>query len=81
VNFKISAVVLKMGQFGKRRLKLFGVLMTGFSFFILKFIGNAACATWRQTQCVSSKLLSLTNRSSAVQHGGKTSEKLKAEGK
>jgi hypothetical protein len=81
VNLKISAVVLKMGQFGKRRLKLLGVLMMGFSFFILKFIGNAVCATWRQAKCILSKLLSLTNRSSAVQHGGKTGEELKAEGK
>ena len=70
-----------MGQFGKRRLKLFGVLMIGFSFFILKFIGSAVCATWRQSKCLSSKLLLLTNRSSAVQNGGMTGEEFKADRK
>ena len=78
MSFKISAVVLKIGQFGKRRLKLFGVLMMGFSFFIFKYIGNAVCATLKQIKCVSAKFLSLTNRSRAVQHGGKTGEELKA---
>ena len=71
-----------MGEFGKRRLKLFGVLMIGFSFFILKFIGSAVCATWRQSKCLSSKLFSLlTNRSSAVQNGGMTGEEFKADRK
>jgi len=73
--------VLKIGQFGKRRLKLFGVLTMGFSFFILKYIGNAVCASLKQIKCISAKFLSLTNRSSAIQRGGKTRDELKAEGK
>jgi hypothetical protein len=73
--------VLKRGQFGKRRIKLLGVLMMGFSFFILKIILNAVCAVWRQTKSISSKLLSLTNRSGAIQSDGKTDEELKAESK
>jgi hypothetical protein len=72
---------VKKGQFGKRRIKLLGVLMMGFSFFVLKIIVNAVCSVWRQTKSISSKLLSLTNRSGAIQHGGKTGEELKAAGK
>jgi hypothetical protein len=72
---------VKKGQFGKRRIKLLGVLMMGFSFFVLKIIVNAVCSVWRQTKSISSKLLSLTNRSGAIQHGGKTGAELKAEGK
>jgi hypothetical protein len=53
----------------------------GFSFFILKIIVNAVCAVWRQTKSILSKLLSLTNRSGAIQPDGKTDEELKAESK
>ena len=80
MNLEISVTMLKMGQFGKRRIKLFGVLIMGFSFFILKCIVNAICATLRLTKCVYAKFFSLTNRSSAVQNGGKTGEELKAAG-
>jgi hypothetical protein len=73
--------VLKRGQFGKRRIKLLGVLMMGFSFFVLKIIVNAVCSVWSRTKSISSKLLSLTNRSGAIQHDGKTGAGLKAEGK
>jgi hypothetical protein len=73
--------VLKRGQFGKRRIKLLGVLMMGFPFFVLKIIVNAVCSVWRQTKSISSKLLSLTNRSGAIKHDGKTGAELKAEGK
>jgi hypothetical protein len=73
--------VLKRGQFGKRRIKLLGVLLMGFSFFVLKIIANAVFAVWRQTKSISSKLLSLTNRSGAIQPDGKTDEELKAESK
>jgi HAMP domain-containing protein len=73
--------MLRTGQFGKRRLNLLGALIMGFSFFILKIIANAVSFAWRQIKRISSKLLSLTNQSSAVQCGHKTAEELKAEDK
>ena len=40
VGFIITLAVLKMGQFGKRRLNFLGALIMGFSFFIFKFIAK-----------------------------------------
>ena len=73
--------MLKRGQFGKRRLKLFGVLMMGFSFFFLKFIGNIVRAVCKQTKHISSMLLTLTNRCRGVQRGSKTKKEVEAGGK
>ena len=73
--------MLKRGQFGKRRLKLFGVLMMGFSFFFLKFIGNIVRAVCKQAKPISSMLLTLTNRCRGFRHGSKTKKEVEAEGK
>jgi hypothetical protein len=73
--------MLKRGQFGKRRLKLFGVLIMGFSFFFLKFIGNIVRAVCKQAKPISSMLLTLTNRCRGFQHVSKTKKEVEAEGK
>jgi len=81
VGFIITLAVLKMGQFGKRRLNFLGALIMGFSFFIFKFIAKTVHLICRQTKRISSKLLSLTTQYNTVQDENQIAEKIKPEGK
>jgi|TARA_Y100001968_G_C19436310_1_gene759893 hypothetical protein len=81
VGFIITLAVLKMGQFGKRRLNFLGALIMGFSFFIFKFIAKTVHLICRQTKRISSKILSLTTQYNTVQDENQIAEKIKPEGK